>query len=101
MPYVSETGQASRSLQQGGREQKAVGWMGGGVLTVTYLNGFSPVCVRMWLLSVVAPANARPQYPHLKGLSLECVTTWFLKSDGWEKDWEQWPHWYGLRERDR
>ena len=46
-----------------------VGWVG--VLTVTYLNGFSPVCVRMWLLSVVAPANARPQYPHLKGRSLE------------------------------
>lgn len=41
----------------------------------TYLKGFSPVCVRMWLLRVVAPANARPQYPHLKGLSLECVTT--------------------------
>lgn len=68
---------------------------------VTYLKGFSPVCVRMWLLSVVAPANARPQYPHLNGLSLEWVTTWFLKSDGWEKDWEQWPHWYGLTERGR
>lgn len=67
-----------------------------GVLTVTYLKGFSPVCVRMWLLSVVAPANARPQNPHLKGRSLECVTTWFLRSDGCEKDWEQWPHWYGL-----
>lgn len=34
---------------------------GGGVLTLTYLKGFSPVCVRMWLLSVVAPAKARPQ----------------------------------------
>lgn len=31
------------------------------VLTVTYLKGFSPVCVRMWLLRVVAPAKALPQ----------------------------------------
>lgn len=67
--------------------QQVAGKVGGfygclGVLTVTYLNGFSPVCVRMWLLSVVAPAKARPQYPHLKGRSLECVTTWFLNSDG-------------------
>ena len=80
-------------VQRAGGAEGAEGW---GVLTVTYLNGFSPVCVRMWLLSVVAPANARPQYPHLKGRSLECVTTWFLNSDGCEKDWEQWPHWYGL-----
>jgi hypothetical protein len=27
----------------------------------TYLKGFSPVWVRMWLLRVVAPAKARPQ----------------------------------------
>lgn len=76
--YVSETGQAG----QAGWSRRWGGLDGWGVLTVTYLNGFSPVCVRMWLLSVVAPANARPQYPHLKGRSLECVTTWFLKSDG-------------------
>lgn len=74
--YVSNSSQAGESRRVGGLD----GWVG--VLTVTYLNGFSPVCVRMWLLSVVAPANARPQYPHLKGRSLECVTTWFLKSDG-------------------
>ncbi len=78
----SKTGQLRRALQQAGGSRRVGGLDGWGVLTVTYLNGFSPVCVRMWLLSVVAPANARPQYPHLKGRSLECVTTWFLKSEG-------------------
>lgn len=83
---VSESG--IRGFTAGRKGERWLDWWG-----VAYLKGFSPVCVRMWLLSVVAPANARPQYPHLNGLSLEWVTTWFLKSDGWEKDWEQWPHW--------
>lgn len=59
-------------------------------------KGFCPVCVLIWLFSVVEPANERPQKPHLNGLSLLCVTTCVRNSVGWEKDWEQCPHWYGF-----
>ena len=62
---------------------------------LSHLNGFSPVCVRMWLFSVVAPANERPQKPHLNGFSLMWITTCSLSSAGPGNDEGQCPHWYG------
>ena len=62
---------------------------------LSHLNGFSPVCVRIWLFSVVAPANERPQNPHLNGFSLMWMTTCSRSSAGPGNDEGQWPHWYG------
>ena len=59
-------------------------------------KGRSPVCVLMWLFNVVAPANAREQYPHLNGFLLAWMTAWARSWAGWAKLSEQWPHWYGF-----
>ena len=59
-------------------------------------NGFSPVWVRIWLFSVVAPEKEREQKPHLNGFSPECLPTWTRKSVGFVKDSAQWPHLYGF-----
>lgn len=55
------------------------------------------MCVRTWLLRVVAPANEREQNPHLNGFSLACVSTWLRSSVAVAKDSSHWPHRYGLR----
>lgn len=57
----SSSGGLGRAVECGGAGRVGGAKGAGGVLTLTYLKGFSPVCVRMWLLSVVAPAKARPQ----------------------------------------
>ena len=60
------------------------------------VNGFSPVCVRMWLFKVVAPEKVREQNPHLNSFSLVCMSTWPLKSDGVGNESLHCPHWYGF-----
>lgn len=66
------------------------------LLHFSHRNGFSPVCVRMWLFKVVAPENVREQKPHLKNLSFECNSTWLLNSEGVANDNLHCPHWYGF-----
>ena len=62
------------------------------------MNDFSPVCARIWLFKVVAPANKRAQKPHLKGFSWRWISTWAHKSWVVENDKGQCAHWKGFSE---
>ena len=59
-------------------------------------KGFRPMCDRMWLFRVVAPANARKQKPHLNGFSLECEITCARSWEELEKETLHCPQLKGL-----
>lgn len=67
---VHEAGAVAKALRALGA---AVGLLAGVSKHAVHSYGFSPVCVRMCRLRLLAWLNFRPHWSHWKGCSPECV----------------------------
>ena len=60
-----------------------------------HLNGFSPLCWRMWVRRMEDAVKALTQWGHLYGLSPLCTLICLLRLEDWEKRFPQTVHSWG------